>query len=125
MLIPFPDSDTGPIINLDSIPQELKLSPMTILEPSESNELNDVSTKALVEETHFKDTDSMVHPSQKKNDIPMINNSYWNTLENLVKKAHKNENMSMATKSGERLKIKAESNPGLHDDRVTMIYDSN
>ena len=102
MLIPYPDSDTGPNIDLDSIPLELKLSPMTILEPdssskSESNEVKTVDKGSILSENI---------------DRVGIKGSSVEMEESLFKKL-----------GGLTKELSSNSQP--HNDRVTMIYNNN
>ncbi len=126
MLIPYPDSDNVPKIDLDSIPLELRLSPMTILEPATSNEKMEYFAQSYAEvPTTRRSTElTIAELSEHNKDSPKVHSNYGMSKINSMDKEYLMKNIKNAIsskKSGDEKKGGA-SGTAHHDDRVTRIY---
>ncbi len=120
ILIPYPDSDNYPKINLDSIPLELKLSPITILEPAPSETMKELLTTAKPEASYSDNTGYI----NKVHHMLSQNNVSFSPTDTLIKQENSilvNKNGSISPKFREPIR-EEQSDSALHDDRVTTIY---
>jgi hypothetical protein len=99
---------------------ELKLSPITILEPAPSETTKELLTTAKPEASYTDNTGDI----KKVHHMLSQNNVSFSTNDNLIKQENSilvHKNGSISPKDREPIR-EEQSDSALHDDRVTTIY---